>query len=96
MHMGHRLRRVGVQLALNAAHRVAFPFSQQGLHPGLVISELITWPAFTPVQRFSSILSDTAAWLGATVGRYSFCAGLFHPQLHTGLPRRFLTVPLPP
>src|SRR5512133_1211796 len=41
-----------------------------------------------PVQRFAAPSRVANAWLGATVGRYSFGVGLFHPHLHAGLSRR--------
>src|SRR5262249_9487351 len=44
----------------------------------------IAQPASTPVQRFGPALAGRAAWLGATVGRYSFGVGLFHTQLQAG------------
>ena len=56
------------------------------IHP---ISRLNSWPVRTPVQRFAAPSRVANAWLGATVGRYSFGVGLFHPHLHAGLSRRF-------
>jgi hypothetical protein len=53
------------------------------------ISRLNSWPVRTPVQRFAAPSRVANAWLGATVGRYSFGVGLFHPHLHAGLSRRF-------
>ena len=56
------------------------------IHP---ISRLNSWPVRTPVQRFAAPSRVANAWLGATVDRYSFGVGLFHPHLHAGLSRRF-------
>ena len=56
------------------------------IHP---ISRLNSWPVRTPIQRFAAPSRVANAWLGATVDRYSFGVGLFHPHLHAGLSRRF-------
>src|SRR4029434_1099801 len=58
--------------------------------PIFPISRLNSWPVRTPVQRFAAPSRVANAWLGATVGRYSFGVGLFHPHLHAGLLRRKL------
>src|SRR4029450_2299692 len=57
--------------------------------PIFPISRLNSWPVRTPVHRFAAPSRVANAWLGATVGRYSFGVGLFHPHLHAGLSRRF-------
>ena len=69
--------------------RVAFPMSGQGRHAGVVISEVNTWPACTPVFCFTRDLTVAGARLGAKMVRYSFLVRLFHPRLHAGLSRRF-------
>jgi len=43
----------------NAVSSVAFPFGEQGQHPGWVISELNGWPAFSPVNCFTCRLTAT-------------------------------------
>ena len=62
------------------------------IHP---ISRLNSWPVRTPIQRFAAPSRVANAWLGATVDRYSFGVGLFHPHLHAGLSRRFPRLPDP-
>ena len=47
----------------------------------------------SPDQRFTPGVTAKGAWPGATVGRYSFHVGLFHPLLHAGFNRRSLRVP---
>ena len=46
----------------------------------------------SPDQRFTPGVTAKGAWPGATVGRYSFHVGLFHPLLHAGFNRRSLRV----
>ena len=52
------------------------------IHP---ISRLNSWPVRTPVQRFAAPSRVANAWLGATVGRYSFGVGLRPPESAGGL-----------
>jgi len=45
-----RLRQADSALAYGAPRRIAFPFTQQGRHLRLVISELNTEPTVSPVN----------------------------------------------
>ena len=77
------------RLAHNATSDVAFRRHDNVGTPITPISRLNSWPVRTPIQRFAAPSRVANAWLGATVDRYSFGVGLFHPLLHAGLSRRF-------
>jgi hypothetical protein len=66
---------------------VAFPFTQQGQHPGLCFRSSIPCPP-VPLFTLRSCLTTGNAKLEVRMVRYSFPVRLFHSLLHAGLSRR--------
>jgi len=70
----------------DASCRVAFR-DTYGVGTPRFITFAAQWLAYTlPCRRFTDILADAGARLGANVGRYSFIATDFHRLLLAGLP----------
>jgi hypothetical protein len=63
--------------------RVAFPMSGQGRHAGVVISEVNTWPACTPVSATPAMLPSPAQDAGPRRLAGPFSYGSF---IHTSQP----------
>jgi hypothetical protein len=57
---------------VNARRLVAFRLGRHRRLPAFPFSELITQPAYAPVQRFECGLAAALAWLGARMVRYAF------------------------
>jgi len=67
----------------SASWRVAFPMSGQGRHAGVVISEVNTWPACTPIPATPAMLPSPAQDAGPRRLARPFSYGSF---IHTSQP----------
>jgi hypothetical protein len=72
----------------NKSRPSCLPFGERRRHPGLN-SFAAQWLTYAlPYRRFTHVLANMNARLGADVVRYSFIAVDFHHLLLAGLPAR--------